>query len=75
MQPQLISVQPQLILWCKPIIESNPTEVEGSERLELSWGCDNYCYKKSILVIGNQFLSQEINSSQKNLLSLVDLAM
>ena len=35
----------------------------------------NYCYKKSILVTRNQFLWQEINSNQKNSLSLVKLAL
>ena len=33
------------------------------------------CHKKYILVTGNQFLPQEINSSQKNLLSLVKLVL
>ena len=32
-------------------------------------------HKKSILVTGNQLWSQEINSSQKNSLSLVKLAL
>ena len=34
----------------------------------------NSCHKKSFLVTGNQFLSQEINCSKKNSLSLVKLA-
>ena len=35
----------------------------------------NSCHKKSIHVTGNQFLLQEINFIQKNLLSLVMLAL
>ena len=35
----------------------------------------NSCHKTSILVTGNQFLSQKINCNKKNSVSLVKLAL
>ena len=50
------TAQPQLILWCKPIFTSNPTELgKVMLRLELSWGCDN-----NILLLKN-FLHHQTN--------------
>ena len=32
------AAQPQLILWCKPIFVSNPTQVEGSVEVGVELG-------------------------------------
>ena len=41
-QPELILEQPELIMWCKHIFMSNPTELgKAMLRLELSWDFDN----------------------------------
>ena len=32
------AAQPQLTLWCKPIIRSNPTKVEGSCEVGVEFG-------------------------------------
>ena len=53
--------QPELILWCKPIFVSNPTELgKVMLWLELSWGCDNN------ILLQRNFLLHQTNFNHTN---------